>query len=645
MSLEVSEPTGSTAPLPKSHAQLTWWLAAGIVGADIGTSVFYSTGVLFPHVGFAAPFFILLVAAAMWLFKATYQEGTSVAPINGGAYTMLLQTVGRRAGLVVGSLTILSYLATAVVSALAGAFYLSSLWPTGVWPTWLIVVVAAVPILGFAFLNMIGIKESAKLVFGIASFHFLLLLIIDVWGLGVALTHGADWARLGHGLTSLAPQGALLGFAAAFLGITGFETAAQIVEELESPSWRAIQKIYLTIVVLVSITAPITSMLCLTLLSDAQLEVYKDNLLSGLAQVVGGKPLLYVLVADACLTLFAAVNTAYAGATGLMTTMGKQGNLPSIVLRKWTRHVPMFKGYPYVALPFMVLCLLILMALPGSVNELGEVYGMAFLAVMVSYSLGVILLRLYQPHKIARSPYLTGWVARLRGKSIPMVAVLGGSFLVVAEAVLLATTKEARNLGIQLFLAVLLAMVFYRLGQVEGRMVRIPDLRLGLGKFRELEDLPDDLPVYVICTSGAHGPRLVTIISYVLKQHGPDPVEVVLFHAEEKGMAHGVVSEALQRLVSQQLEDFFSDRDFILTVKVLPGNLVEVLPEYKKVKAIDTVYVTTGRSLPRSEELRNHLANELGTTVIRLDENALPKGPGAWFTQWVEGFRRRSRSD
>lgn len=645
MATHVTAPEGTTAPLPKPHAQLTWWLAAGIVGADIGTSVFYSTGILYPHVGFAAPFFILLVALAMWLFKATYQEGTAVAPINGGAYTMLLQTVGRRSGLVVGSLTILSYLATAVVSALSGAYYLSSLWPAGTWPAWLIVIVAAIPIIGFAFLNMIGIKESAKLVFGFASFHFLLLLVIDMWGLWFAFTHGADWGRLGHGLTSLAPQGALLGFAAAFLGITGFETAAQIVEELETPSWRAIQKIYLAVVLLVSITAPISSMLCMTLLSDAQLVQFKDNFLSGLATVIGGQPLLYILVIDACLTLFAAVNTAYAGATGLMTTMGKQGNLPGFVLRKWTRQVPMFKGYPLVALPFMVLSLLLLMAMPGSVNELGEVYGMAFLAVMVSYSLGVILLRLYQPHKIARAPYLSRWVARLRGKQIPMAAVIGGSLLVVSEVVLLATTKDARNLGVQLFLAVLLTMAFYRMGQVEGRMIRLPDLRLGLGPFREMEVLPEDLPVYVLCTTGANGPRLVTIISFTLKKHGPDPMEIVLFHAEEKGIAHGEVAESLQRLVSQQLEDYFSDRNFILTVKVLPGNLVEVLPEYKKVKPIDTVYITTGRDPARSEDLRNLLANELGVTVIRLDEHALPKGPGAWFVQWVEGFRRRGRGE
>ena len=39
-----------------SKTHLNWFIAAGIVGADIGTSVFYSTGILFPIVGYLAPF-------------------------------------------------------------------------------------------------------------------------------------------------------------------------------------------------------------------------------------------------------------------------------------------------------------------------------------------------------------------------------------------------------------------------------------------------------------------------------------------------------------------------------------------------------------------------------------------------------------
>lgn len=636
-------PLAAAAPeAPKHHGhQLTWWLGAGLVGADIGTSVFYSTGVLYPLVGGAAPFFITAVCLAMWLFKITYQEGCAVSPLNGGAYTMVLQTIGRRAALVVGSLTILSYLATAVVSALSGALYVSALSPTP-WSTWMVVAVAAIPIVTFALLNLIGLKESTKLVFGIAAFHFGMLIVMDVWGLYLCFTEGAHWERLSNGFGGLTTHAVLMAFAAAFLGITGFESAAQIIEEIEQPTWQAIRKIYLTIVLLVSFTSPISSMLCIVLLSDTDIEKYRSAFLSGLAVREGGTTMLYLLVANACLTLFAAVNTAFAGATGLMTTMGKQGNLPAIVLRQWAGVNPMLKGFPYVALPFAALCLVMLAVFPGAVDRLGEVYGMAFLSVMCCYCAGVILLRLHQPAKVARSPYISPWTFGWRGQRIPLAPVIGGAILTAAAAILIVTAHHARDLGLQLFLGVLLVMAFYRLGQVETRMVRLPDLRLGLGRFRGLDKLPD-LPTYVICTTQVSPRTLVTEISYILKKFG-EGIEIVIFHAEEQSAPHGVVSEGLERLISQQLEEFYEGRDVVLAVKVLPGNLIEVLTEYSKTRKFELVFISTGHDPDSSEALRAHLANELSVEVIRLDEAVLPKGPGVWYTQWSQGLRHRDRN-
>ena len=54
--------TDNKSPSKGGHhndALLSWWLASAIVGADIGTSVFYTTGVILPLVGFAAPFVVL----------------------------------------------------------------------------------------------------------------------------------------------------------------------------------------------------------------------------------------------------------------------------------------------------------------------------------------------------------------------------------------------------------------------------------------------------------------------------------------------------------------------------------------------------------------------------------------------------------
>lgn len=623
-------------PIPP-RAAISWWLGAGIIGADIGTSVFYSTGILFALVGFAAPWFVLLVVLAMWLFKITYQEGCSVNPVNGGAYSMALSTMGRRTALVIGSLIILTYLATAVVSALSGAYYLSSLWGGG-WPAWQIFAVAAIPIVGFALLNLRGIKESARLVFVIAAVHFVILLVMDAWGLYLAFTQGAEWSRLWTGLGALTPYAFLLGFAAAFLGITGFESAAQIVEEIEEPTSRSIRRIYTAIVLLVSITAPLSSALSLVLLSEEQVAAFKNNLLSGLALVEGGQIGLYILVFNAVFVLFAAVNTAYVAATGLMTTMSHQGNLPAAVLTRWVDKNPALQGYPYVAIPFMIVCLGMLAVFPGAVDRLGEIYGMAFLGVMISYSLGVILMRMKHPAKVARSEYLSSWIVRWRDRPLPIVPVLGMSLLVVAETVLLVTSTEARDLGSQLFLAVLLIMAFYRMGQVEGRMVQLPDLRLGLGTMRGLRDLPDELPRLVACIADIDPVRLVNLLSYLLKKHAASgPIEIVLFHAQTKEEPLQLFEE-VQRLISQQLEEFelISQKDFILTVKILPGNLLEVLPEYFKIHPFTTAYIGTGHDPLQSERLREHLSNEIDLNVIRIDEAVLPKGPGIWFEQWLQ---------
>ncbi|HMO21667.1 MAG TPA: hypothetical protein PKC98_11960, partial [Candidatus Melainabacteria bacterium] len=98
-----NESTSTTEGGAKKHkdALLNWWLGSAIVGADIGTSVFYSTAIIMPYVGMATPLIILAICLMMWLFKSTYEEGCSVSPFNGGAYIMVLQTVGKRLAMLV----------------------------------------------------------------------------------------------------------------------------------------------------------------------------------------------------------------------------------------------------------------------------------------------------------------------------------------------------------------------------------------------------------------------------------------------------------------------------------------------------------------------------------------------------------------
>jgi amino acid transporter len=392
---------------------LNWVVAAGVVGADIGTSIFYGTGILFPIVGYLAPFLVLITCFLMWLFKATYQEGLALSPYNGGAYSMILRTVGRRFAVVAGALTFVSYLATAAVSAISGGLYFSSLFENGL-SSFTVVLFSFFPIILFALLNTKGIKEPAKLVTAIAGTHFGLLIIISIWGL---IYLGWNYSEIDFTkLQNIKPNGeltvamVLYGFAASFLGITGFESAAQIVEELEEPAIETIRKLYKTVVILVSITAPLISFLCLILLTTEEVQNNLGSLLSSLANKLGGKILLTIIVIDATLTLFAAVNTAFVGFIGLTTTMAKQGNLPSLLLTRVAHKYPKIQGYPLIALPFGLIAMATSAYVAGEIDIAAKVYEIAFLGVMVSFAVGVVLMRNRAQKKSVPAAYVSRWI-------------------------------------------------------------------------------------------------------------------------------------------------------------------------------------------------------------------------------------------
>ncbi len=604
------------------HALLSWRLGAGLVGADIGTSVFYSTSVIMPYAGFLAPIIIAFVCLMMWVFKATYEEGCTVSPFNGGAYIMVLQTVGKRLAMLVGALTILSYLATAAVSALSGSYYLDSFDNLKNSSEVHILLMAIAPIVFFGLLNIKGIREPAVVVFLIALFHFTLLLGMDLFGLWQAFAIGADFSVVFKPMpdVTITPAGLLHGIAVAFLGITGFESAAQIVEQLRTPTWVTLKKIYTVVVILVGITAPLTSYLCLVLLSPEQLVFYKHHLLSGLAFVEGGETMQKILVCDAFLTLFAAVNTAYVGCIGLCTTMAKQGNLPGFLLRRWDIRWPWVQGYPFVVLPFMLITIAMMLMLPGKIDELGTVYGMAFLAVMSSFCLGVIMMRFQMPIKVLKSPIKCSLTIPFRGNNVPLLPLIGLVTLMSAEIVLLLSADQARTLGLQILLAILLVMCFYRLGLLEGRLRELPDLRLGLGRYAHMTELPDDLPVYVLCTAGAKARNLAHSIIKVLEREEPGPKEIIIYHAEEEDARRGIMYELLQRVVSQQIAPSFRHHDMILTVKILPDTLVDGLIHLKKAHPFGKIFIGTGSHPEHAVKYASNLEDSLGVPVVNIGQ-------------------------
>ena len=608
----------------ENKTYLNWFISAGIVGADIGTSVFYSTGILFPIVGYLAPLFVVLVCLAMWVFKKTYEEGLAMSPRNGGAYSMILRSLGRRVAVVAGALTFVSYLATAAVSSLSGSYYICSLFSSSA-PLSAVVFISFIPILFFGVLNIKGIKEPAKIVTGIASFHFVFLFVIGIWSLIYMAFHFEE-LNLSKFLTAFPEADKKItwpllayGFAAAFLGITGFESAAQIIESLKRPQMKTLEKLYQTVILAVSITAPLISFVCLALLTPTEVNDNLNYLLSGLTYKIGGHPLKTLLVINASLTLFAAANTSLVGFIGLAATMSKNGNLPQVFLKRILHKYPSMTGYPFIILPFVIITMGMSAFIAGEVKIGAQVYGIAFLGVMVSFACGVLLMRNRGFKKTTPIEYLSKYYITYRKKifSIPALStavVLGAAF------VILLANSDSQVLFVLTFLLSLTAllMAYYRWTVLENRLMTHSDLRLGFGQYasQSMSELTNDLPKYVLCVGASKTRRLImNTLGRIKRMQKGKPFELILFYAEGEDLDDSeIFYELLQRVVSQQIAPIIK-YDVILTVKILPGTLLEGLNTLKNTIPFNEVFFGVGHDPIHTYELKDEVSKELEVSI------------------------------
>ena len=559
----------------------------------------------------------------MWIFKRTYEEGLAMSPRNGGAYSMILRTMGRRASVAAGALTFVSYFATAAVSSLSGSYYICSLFNSSVSLS-TVVLIAFIPICFFGLLNIKGLKDPAKIVTGVASFHFIFLFIIGIWGLIYLLIHFQDlnmakFLTVFEGDRKITFSLLAYGFAAAFLGITGFESAAQIIESLKQPHMKTLEKLYRIVILAVSFTAPLISFTCLALLTPEEVGQNINHLLSGLTYKLGGNPLKTLLVLNASFTLFAATNTALVGFVGLATTMAKNGNLPQVFLKRILHKYPSLEGYPYIILPFAVITMSMSALVAGQVHIAAKVYEIAFLGVMVSFAIGVLLMRNKGFKKSTPKEYLSKPIV-FKGRILSLPSILTALILGFAMLVLIFHANSQVFFMLTFLLALTsLLMAFYRWTVLEERLKTHSDLRLGLGKYtsHSMSRLPKTLTKYVLCVGATKTRRLiVNTLKRINRMQDGKPFELILFYAEGEDLDDSeIFYELLQRVVSQQIAPIIR-KDVILTVKILPGSLLEGLNTLKETIPFNEVFFGIGHDPIHTYELKEEISKELEISII-----------------------------
>ena len=362
--------------------------ATAICGNDISSSCLYVSALAIGYAGQYAWVALLLVGAVLFLFRKIYGEVVGALPLNGGAYNVLLNTTSKRNAALAACLTILSYMATAVISASEAMHYLHTLWHG------LPIIGATLGLLGlFLALTILGISESAKVAVGIFLVHLTSLTLLVGAAIWYLATHGtealsfnfAQPVRGGSILTAL-----FFGFSAAMLGISGFESSANFVEE-QAPG--IFGKTLRNMWVVVSFFNPVIAFLAVAALPLGEVGQHKETLLSHLGTTTGGQWLGTLISVDAVAVLSGAVLTSFVGVSGLMKRMTLDRILPQLFLKENKRQ----SNY-IILITFFLLCVSVLMITNGELGPLSGVYTISFLAVMAFFALGNFLLKSKRPN-------------------------------------------------------------------------------------------------------------------------------------------------------------------------------------------------------------------------------------------------------
>ncbi len=370
------------AHTPKKLGQLA---ATAIAGNDITSSCLYVGGIALSYAGPWAVVALLIVAGVLFLFRKIYGEVVGALPLNGGAYNVLLNTTNKYNASIAACLTILSYMATAVLSASTAMYYLHALVPA------IPVLLATMVVLAiFMLLSIAGISESSIVAVIIFIAHLATMALLIFASIWFVMNNGFSLFKLN--LSMPLPDGRgiaaalFFGFSTAMLGVTGFESSANYVEE-QKPG--VFPKTLRNMWVAVTVLNPLIVLCAILILPMAAIGDHQETMLSFMGLSVGGNWLATVITIDAVVVLCGAVLTSYVGVSGLIKRMTLDRIMPQFLLKE-TRQ----GSSPRIIIMFFLLCLSVLFLTNAETSALAGVYTISFLTVMAFFAIGNFLLKI-----------------------------------------------------------------------------------------------------------------------------------------------------------------------------------------------------------------------------------------------------------
>jgi basic amino acid/polyamine antiporter, APA family len=439
---------------------------------NVGSSIYYALGLTAVYALGLTPLVFVIAGVIFAATAATYAEGTARFPEAGGSASFARHAFNELVSFTAGWAQMLVYVVTVAVSAFFVPHYLSIFWEplrTNPWD----IVGGAVVIVVLVVLNVVGVQEAAKLSISLAVVDFATQVLLVVVGFALVLSPETLVDNVHWGV---APTWGNLAIAipVAMLAYTGVETVSNLAEEARDPV-RTVPNAYKLVagaVFAIYFTLPLVALSALPVERiDGELTTllalppeqggYANDPILGVVENIGleGRLLdvaeVYVGILAATI-LVIATNAGVIGASRITYSMSTYRQLPEALRRLH----PRFKT-PWLSLVLFAGVAPILLILPGDVNFIGTLYSLgATLSFTIAHT-SLIKLRADDVSD-AEIPYLARPNLRIRGRSWPLFAFVGGLATGASFLVLVFQNPLTRWVGLGWMAAGLVGYVVYR---------------------------------------------------------------------------------------------------------------------------------------------------------------------------------------
>src|SRR5216683_382012 len=421
------------------------FLCWAVVFADIGTSVYYTPGILYGRFGTRAAIFVAMTLLVFVLLAIKYAEVAVRYPEGGGVVTVSTRAFHPFVGLVGGMFILVDYFLTAALSALSGVIYLSVVFKS----LGAIVVLGTVAaLLVLALLNVVGVKASAEAsaVFAVIA-GVLQLAVVAAVLVRLGPAHAFDAVHQVLSGPRLTPIFVLTGYAGAFLAFSGLESIAQLSPVMAEPRRRVANLGMGLVVVTIALTSPLLTLWSTTLTGG---HANPDQFISLLGDYVAGPVLAWMVAISGALLLIFASNTALIGTYHVFLALTHMRFLPRLLAQRnrW-RNTPHWAIAMATVIPVGVVVFA-----GGSTETLGGIYAFGLLGAFMLTSLSLDVIRWHERASaivmvvgvVTTAAVTIAWVTNLFAK--PLATVFGGGLSLVGIAIGVATYRLAHRQGV-----------------------------------------------------------------------------------------------------------------------------------------------------------------------------------------------------